>query len=182
MKKIMLGLLFMLGLCNAFGQSDAITHADALASQTHLENHVAITKTTKRVVTKTEYVLEITLKDYSGSSSLPGGFGSGEKVYADDGRQYDLIGGDGIYTTKDKYPFKTAERTNLESNKVIFDPNFQHKTQVDTDPNLQAKVKITCKFVKVGCPPPNGGNCPACRMWGWSCWELQSCDIGVEFL
>ena len=174
MKKIMLGLLSVLGLCNAFAQTEALN------SQTYLENHIAITGTKARIVSKTEYVVEITLKDYSGGSALPAGFGSQDRVYADDGSGYDLRRADGIFTTKNKYLFKTAERTNLESNNVFYDPNFQHKTDLENDPNLQSKIKFTCKFVKVGCPPP-GGNCPACRMWGWSCWELQSCDIGVEF-
>lgn len=175
MKKIILGLLFMLALCNAFAQTGAFN------SQEYLENNIAITNTKARPISKTEYVVEITLKDFSGNSALPVGFGSEDKVYADDGRGYDLKRADGIFTTKDKYVFKTGDRSNLESSRVFYDPNFQHKIEVDNDPNLQAKIKFTCKFVKVGCPPPNGGNCPACRYWGWSCWELQSCDIGVEF-
>ncbi len=171
----MLGLLLMLGLCDVFGQTEA------LGSQTYLENHIAITSTKARPISKTEYVVEITLKDYTGNAALPAGFGSEDKVYADDGRGFDLRRGDGVFTTKDKYAFKTDDRTNLESNRIIYDPNFQHKVEVDSDPNLQSKIKFTCKFAKVGCPPVNGGNCPACRNWGWSCWELQSCDIGVEF-
>ena len=175
MKKIMLGLLFMLGLCNAFAQGES------LLSQSYLEKHIAITSTKARPVSKTEYVVEITLKDYTGNAALPGGFGSGDRVYADDGRGFDLRRSDGIFTTKDKYTFETEDRSNLESNRILYDPNFQHKEEIDSDPNLQAKIKITCKFVKVGCPPTNGGNCPACRHWGWSCWDLQSCDVGLEF-
>lgn len=175
MKKIISGLVLLLGLCNVFGQTDAEI------SQAYLEKHLAITSIKARVLSNSEYVVEITLKDYAGTAVLPAGFGSGDRVYADDGRGYDLVRADGIFTTKEKYTFKTDDRTNLESDRVIYDPNFQHKSAVEGDPNLQAKIKFTCKFAKVGCPPPNGGNCPACRYWGWSCWELQQCDVGVEF-
>ena len=175
MKKIMLALLLAAGLSNGYSQTESYN------SQTYLEQHIAIVSTKVRVVSSAEYVVEIKLKDYSGQAALPQGFGSEERVYADDGRGFDLSRADGTFTSKEKYPFKTSDRSNLESNIVLYNPGFQHKIELENDLALQAKTKTACKFVKVGCPPSNGGNCPACRWWGWSCWELIPCGTGFDF-
>ncbi len=175
MKKIMSALLFLLCFVNAFSQPQPSD------SQIYLEQNLAITNITARVISKTEYVVEIKLKDYSGLNALPAGFGSEEKIYADDGKDYDLVRGDAVFTTKQKYVFQTEDRSSLERNVVLHDPNFQHKTLLENDPELMNRATTMCKFIKVGCPPVNGGNCPACRWWGWSCWEMLPCGTGVEW-
>jgi len=174
MKKIILGLLLMLGLCNAFAQ----TEAGSL--QSYLEENVAITSSKARIISKTEYVVELTLKDFQNTGGLPTGFGLEEKVFSDDGRGYDIRRSDGIYTTKSKYTFKSHDRSNLESNKVIHDENFKHKVELDADPDLQSRVKFVCKFGRIGCPPPVG-NCTACVQFGWQCWGLLYCELILEF-
>lgn len=171
----MLALLFMSGLINAFPQSQPIN------SQSYFEQNIAVINMKARVISKTEYVVEIKLKDYSDLNAFPAGFGSEEKIYADDGKDYDLVGGDHIFTTKQKYVFKTGDRSVLESNLVLYDPNFQYKTQLENDTEVQNRTLSACKFIRVGCPPVSGNNCPACRWWGWSCWQLLPCATGFDY-
>ncbi|MFZ1527418.1 MAG: hypothetical protein WAT19_01625 [Ferruginibacter sp.] len=173
MKKIVSCFLFAFFGITAFAQSDI--------SFDYIKKSVAITKTAAREISKTEYVVELTLTDYAGTQKLPTGFGLKNAVFVDDGIGNDLKAGDGVYTSKEKFLFKTASRQDLEKNTVYFDESFSYIAKIGTDKSLIGKIKFSCKFTKCGCPCSDGGTCPACTWWGHSCWIISECEIGIEF-
>jgi len=150
------------------------------AQSDYIEKHVIISGVKARPVLKNQYVVEITLKDYQKTSKLPKGFGYSNKIFGDDGTGNDLIPGDGVYTSKEISTFSSTNRSNLDRNTIYYDPNFMHKAELNNERVLQPKIKISCKFGKIGCPPPTG-TCTACVQLGWQCWGLTECKVGLEW-
>ncbi len=173
MKKIILGLSLLLCLCNCFAQGEA--------TQEYLDKYVVMSSVKAREISSTGYVVEIKLKDYENTSSLPQGFGLNDELFGDDGLGYDLESGDGVYTSKGNFIFKTDDRTNLERNEVYYDNGFERLDELNNDETLTLKVKISCKIGRTGCPPPTGGTCTACVQMGWSCWGITECEVSFEW-
>ncbi|MEX1203061.1 MAG: hypothetical protein WEA59_07450 [Ferruginibacter sp.] len=176
MKQVLFGMILSFFCATAGAQK--IVQRDI--SEQYLQQNIAFTKTAARAVTSSTYATEITLTDFAKISPLPTGFGFQGLVFADDGKGYDKIRGDGVYSSKSLSKFKNGYAAYKESNQVAYDESFSYKDQIDKDGGLENKVKISCKFKKCGCPCTSGGTCIACTQWGWSCWEIVECEISFE--
>lgn len=178
MKKILLGM--MLSFFCVAASAQKVQQRDI--TQEYLQQNIAFTKIAAKGVSSTTYATEITLTDFSKTSSLPTGFGFKGQVFGDDGQGYDKIRGDGVYTSKSLSKFTNGYVESKVSNQIFYDESFSFKDEVQKDESLAGKVKIGCKFKKCGCPCTSGGTCIACTSWGWSCWEITECEITLEII
>lgn len=176
MKKVFLGM--MLSFFFAAAGAQKLEQRDI--SEQYLQQNIAMTKISAKAINSTSYAAEITLTDFAKTTALPVGFGFQGLVYADDGQGYDKIRGDGLYTAKSLSKFTNGYVKTKELNKVIYDESFSYSQNLEKDQNLAGKVGIKCKFKKCGCPCSDGGTCPACTWWGWSCWEIVDCEVEIS--
>lgn len=190
MRKKIFVQLFFLGMmaltADSFGQKQLMEW-----SENYLQENISFTDLKSREVTATTVVYEVRVTDHRKLLPLPVGFGFNGKVFADNGRGYDRVSGDGIYTTMEAYPV-TAGSARLKQNPVsIIDQSFKYNNSVSMKQAGESGsdgvlddgpgIKIKCKFKKCGCPCTNGKTCTACEWWGWQCIMIESCEVEVAF-
>lgn len=133
--------------------------------------NVAITDYHKLQISENEFVCELTFQNFGESKILPEGLGFNKLTLLDNGEDNDRIANDGIYTSSEKFSIEEY------GHKVTFEPvidekNFNHKEGM----SISNREPIGCEFEPCGCPCDDG-SCPACNIFGWSCWEVVSCSI-----
>lgn len=158
-----------------------VTFFNALAddkSADYLKKNIAITEVKARNVGIDKFVIEMLLIDFSKSSSLPEGFGFIIDVtFADNGKEYDLKAGDGIYTSVQTYTLEELIRmggTKISGTpKIYIDEAFQHIEGLEKVPG----IKVKCRFSFCCNPCPGGRSCPACDWWGGWCVEYYDYEV-----
>lgn len=95
--------------------------------------------------------------------------------YNDDGRYFDAVAGDGIFTST--MAVKVSSAKSLPDKRYIAAPNFKYKAAFDSYLNgsgvtQKTGISFSCKVRVVTCPENN---------WWDSCWPLQSPCSCVEF-
>ncbi len=171
------GVLFLTGFSYAQDSKDP--------DFTRFRENVAIYGTFTRNLDAKTYVKEIKLVSFSADYKLPEGFGIKGVTVSDDGRQYDLVAGDGIYTSVEKYEITEKQAGNPVgvsvpvTDKIIVDLSFKQEVQLNEVVN-DFKIKIKCKFSKCGCPCQTF-TCYACIHYGWSCIAVEYCEVEVEW-
>jgi hypothetical protein len=141
-------------------------------TQQYIQENIAITNVAYLDQNDGSFIIKVQLKDYGGKNQLPEGFGLNGITFSDNGKNNDTKAGDGIYYSKERGDYKKISGKTPKYTTVT-DVTFKHGSK------LGKTTGITCKFKKCGCPCPDGGTCPACEWWGWSCWELTECEIGI---
>jgi hypothetical protein len=141
-------------------------------TEEYIQQNIAFTKFTARVVTSDFYVCEITVTDINKSIPMPEGFGLNDVSYADNGVGNDLIKGDGVYSSVDQIKFLNGRPKILTKDYKIFDQNYKGKAEM----NSVISDGIGCKIRRCGCPCPTF-TCRACHWWGWDCLEVYECEI-----
>lgn len=152
---------------------------------TGFRENVAMNGTFTRNLDAKTYVKEIKLVNFSATYKLPPGFGIKGVTVADDGQHYDLVAGDGIYTSVEKYEITEKQANNPVgvsvpvTDKVIVDQSFKQDEKLKEVMN-DFKIKIKCRFSKCGCPCQTF-TCNACIWFGWSCIAVEYCEVEVEW-
>ncbi|MBI3139534.1 MAG: hypothetical protein HYZ15_13240 [Sphingobacteriales bacterium] len=178
MKKclFLLGVLFI--SATSFSQGTKTIESDAFGE------NVAITASFTRNLDAKTFVKEIKLVSFSASYALPLGFGLKEINYSDNGKLYDLVAGDGIYTSVDRYEITDKQASNPVGvsvpvlQQIVVDASFKHDDQLAKG-EYSGKIKIKCRVYKCGCPC-NTFTCGACILFGWSCIAVEWCEIDFE--
>ncbi len=174
MKKLSLifSIMLLLTICNAYADDKV---------EDYFKRNIAITDVKARNVGIDKFVIEMSLIDFNKSSSLPEGFGFNHNItYADNGKEYDLIKGDGIYTSIQTFSFE--ELIKMGGTKISGDPKFyidekfQYIAEIEQKPTFGIRIK--CEFEL--CCPCVGGSCPACDWFGWKCWNAKKCEVEIN--
>jgi hypothetical protein len=179
MKKCILFLAALYMSFCSFAQTDVDNDFDLI------RQHVAFSGSFTRNLNEKVYVKELILVNYSKMKILPEGFGLKEVTYADNGKGYDLVKGDGIYTSVDRFEITPKQAGNTigvsvpVSDQIVVDHSFKHHEDLNNGLN-RLKIKVTCDFYKCGCPCKTF-TCNACIWWGWSCWAMGNCSVTVEY-
>lgn len=169
--------MFLMSVCS-FAQTKAANDFDPV------REHVAITASYTRNLNAKSYVKELKLVNFSSLDLLPAGFGLREVTYADNGQNYDLVAGDGLYTSVEKFEITPRQAVNPVGvsvpvlSSIVVDNAFQHDNELAKG-EYGRKIIIKCNLRKCGCPCKTF-TCNACIWWGWSCWALDECSITVE--
>ncbi len=149
-----------------------------------IREHVAITASYTRNLNSKSFVKELKLENFSKLALLPEGFGLREVTYADNGQNDDLVAGDGLYTSVEKFEITAKQASNRIGvsvpvlRNIVVDNAFQHDDELKKG-DYSRKIIIKCNFHKCGCPCKTF-TCRACEWWGWSCWTMDECTITVE--
>ena len=149
-----------------------------------IRQHVAITASYTRNLNAKSFVKELKLVNFSDLALLPLGFGLREVTYTDNGQNYDLIAGDGLYTSVEKFEITPKQAANPVGvsvpvmQNIVVDNAFQHENELGKG-EYGRKIIIKCNFYKCGCPCKTF-TCRACEWWGWSCWAMDDCSVTFE--
>ena len=152
-------------------------------SETYLRENIALSNITGRAISAQDFVYEMKVTDFKKTIPLPEGFGLNGKVFSDNGQGFDLVKGDGIYTSHESYRMDASNVKVRQQPQTVFDESFKHKSSLrqggsSTDVSGPG---ISCKIRKCGCPCSNGNTCPACEWWGWQCLQLYDCVVTIGF-
>ncbi|MEP2936646.1 MAG: hypothetical protein ABJM06_10420 [Gilvibacter sp.] len=142
-------------------------------TEKYLQQNIAITDLEYIDQNDGSFIIKLTLTDFGGKNQLPPGFALNGVVFSDDGKKNDPKAGDGIYYSHERGDYKKISGK-TPKNKTFMDVTFKHGSK------LGRGTGISCKFKKCGCPCPGGVTCPVCIWWGWSCWEVTECEIGID--
>ncbi len=182
MKKLLLLINVSLLYFSSIGQQ---SKGDKITDD-YLNQNIAFTKIEKRNLESGLYLVEISVKDFNKSESLPVGFGLKGLAFSDDGKKNDLKANDGIYTSTTA--LNLSEKQSDILGRQIVGSSFQYYQELylnSSSNNVNHLLQVSqvysifkCKFKKCGCPCPQG-SCPACEWFGWQCWEVTECEIGL---
>jgi hypothetical protein len=114
---------------------------------------------------------------------MPAGFGLNGIVLTDNGLGYDLVKGDGIFTSDEMFTVTPERSRTISNNYTVFDERFVHTEDLRSSGESGSEVSgpgIKCKIRKCGCPCRAGYSCRACEWWGWQCLELYDCEVSIS--
>jgi len=153
-------------------------------SETYLRENIAFTNITGRSISAQDFVYEMKVTDFKKTIPLPTGFGLNGKVFSDNGQGFDLVKGDGIYTSHEAYQMDASNARVRQQPQTVFDESFKYGSTLKQAAGGSTDVSgpgISCKIRKCGCPCSNGSTCPACEWWGWQCLQLYDCVVTIGF-
>ena len=157
--------------------SIVLVHIPAAAQRdgSYWNAHLAVLDMRTRVVGATAYVREIRLRNFQNPDSLPSAFGFAADLFSDDGKGFDQLAGDGLYTSRRCFahqpafpPVSVGQRLAAVDG-VIVGMDFKH---IDLLGRQQPTV-IRCNLKLCACPSPC--LCFACE-WDEADWCLDWTD------
>jgi hypothetical protein len=159
--------------------------------------HVAIVAATERSISEREYVRQIRLKIFEGTQTGPIVIGNDGYALQDDGKGYDQLRGDGIYTSEKTFPHTEANPYNSEEliksvmESAIVNNNFKHREELqeylNENPPVEnstgLEISIECDVSWCSCKSKCGG----CYIqWGGTvgcvgCPKFDNCKVKITW-
>ena len=102
----------------------------------YFKENVAIVDARVRSVDKEYYVRELILKDFKKTIALPEAFEFFDSPFIDNGKGFDKIAGDGVYTSSsiylhnEKVPFLNSATERSVAEQALADNAFSHKNEL----------------------------------------------------
>ena len=102
----------------------------------YFKENVAIVDARVRSVDKEYYVRELILKDFKRTIALPEAFEFFDSPFIDNGKGFDKIAGDGVYTSSsiylhnEKVPFLNSATERSVAEQALADNAFSHKNEL----------------------------------------------------
>jgi hypothetical protein len=187
LKLLMFSLVMLAGTADGWAQ---------LSNEFFLK-HVAIVDATERSINEKEYVRQVKLKAFDEGEKLSVDLGNEGYGFLDDGKGYDEVAGDGIYTTLNTFPYSKENPYNedLKEKSVaagaIINPEFLHNEALkeyllqNPSPKVDGglEVSIECDVTWCSCSSPCGG-CNV-KLGGRtrcvSCPKLNNCKFNITW-
>lgn len=146
-------------------------------SETYFKENMAITDLAAVKNTNGTFYYQLKLKNYGKRKVLPEGFGMKGQVFMDNGQFNDAVAGDGIYTSMEHLDAGLLKSRPITKT-TFYDVDFQHIGSLSGTGGTTINQGVGCKFRQCGCPC-SSYPCPACTIFGWSCWEPYDCEISI---
>lgn len=144
--------------------------------ETFIKENVAITDGRILSISKTEYVKQLVVINFSTTAVLPTQINFDNQEFFDDGLNNDLVAGDGTYTTNTKYPhsasvpFVTLNDSYSVLDNILIDTSFQHLAALDKKKGIGGgpTATLTCDIKWV------------CGCWGTCCgFQVSNCSFTI---
>lgn len=203
MKKItIISILLILAIScttdNASNQSVDVKPEQAYAS--FFEKNMAIIDISIMSISKSHYIKELKIKNFSETKWEYEVFSTQNGVYLDNGQYNDKKAGDGIYTSMDTFEYDKDIKYNKDQPKesIINAPIFNSKFEYTDDLIRYTDKAQSTKFTEMNYPSssvkPGGeigltcdiefGTCQ-CRAhsWGWCnccCAQITNCKFSIK--
>lgn len=121
-----------------------------------------------------EGAIELELINFNKAFELYSAYSFNGIAFNDDGKYYDKIAGDKIYTSTKLYSSDLSRERLSFGTGYNFSPNFKH-----SDFFASSLIKVGCKFKTVDCPD-DGGFWDSDWGTGWGCVEFYDCEFEIE--
>ncbi len=180
--------------------SESNIEEDELSENQFLKQNVVFADARVRSLSKTAYVREIVLIDFSETGKMPNSVIFDGTTYFDDGSYNDLEANDGIYASaaefshSERIPYNKELTVRSVMEQIVIDYDFQHKDRMEyittaysmpanskgiakTEANTEIfKAEVSCdvEFNTCGCRADRWGLCDCC------CITYSNCSFHVE--
>lgn len=152
--------------------------------ETYVKTNIAVSKFKILGVTQKQFAKCLETENYSEPDKKLRLVVIDKATFADDGKGYDLVAGDGILTSNELYFYKGVSYTpgtyhnSPDHEAVVADEIFGFHNRVNTG----EKWKISCKFRWVPCREMSYPQSMLCEVMGWPYggFRLTECEITWE--
>lgn len=181
--KLLKGFALLLAICltekTSFSQG-----TDTLSDEQYCRANIAVTEFKKLGVSETGFAKCAVLTNFLEAEKKPKVISIAGEKFFDDGKNHDLVAGDGVLTSEKIFAYPKGEvivpvgRYGQSNNNIIYDDGFTHAGKIN--PN---KIKISCKWVWVKCSSWPAPIQELCYEFCWpftGSWELTECTIVYE--